>query len=141
MNRFSPWKKLSSGNVIDVGRNFTMEHVDFCMATNHRCNICKPLGHLEKCCNKKFPQRQKEMMQRLKNRDNTKGMRRVNYIEESEEESEDAEQLVLRLDGDGCKPFYMEEMICGNYFKAIVDHQFPFLRNETCKELWEIEKW
>ena len=47
------------------------------------------------------------MMQLLKNRDNEKSMRRVNYIEESDEESEedDEEQLVLRVDGDGCKPF------------------------------------
>ena len=57
------------------------------------------------------------MMQRLKNRDNKKGIRRVNYIEESEEESEedeDEEQLVLCVDGEGCKPFYMEGMMCGN---------------------------
>ena len=32
--------------------NFTMEHVDFCMATNHRCNFCKIVGHLENCCHK-----------------------------------------------------------------------------------------
>ena len=37
--------------------NFTMEHVNFCMATNHRCKYCKLIGHLEKCCNKKFAQR------------------------------------------------------------------------------------
>ena len=46
-------------------------------------------------------------------------MRRVNYIEESDEESEededeDEEQLVLRMDGDGCKPFYMEGTRCDN---------------------------
>ena len=64
------------------------------------------------------------MRQRLKNGDYTKGMRRVNYIEESQEEpeeDEDEEQLVLRVDGDGRKPFYMEIMMCGNYFKAIID--------------------
>ena len=109
--------------------NFTMEHVDFCMATNHRCKFCKIVGHLEKCCNKKFPQGQKDLMQRMKNRDITKGMRRVNYIEESEEESEeedgDEEQLVLRVDGDGCKPFYMEGMMCDNYFKATIDTESP----------------
>ena len=67
------------------------------------------------------------MMQRLKNRDNEKSMRRVNYIEESDEESEedDEEQLVLRVDGDGCKPFYMEGTMCGNYFKAIIDTGSP----------------
>ena len=106
--------------------NFTMELVNFCMATNHRCKYCKLIGHLEKCCNKKFPQRHKDMMQRLKNRDNTKSMRRVNYIEESEEEeSEDEEQLVLRVDGNGCEPFYMEGTMCGNYFKAIIDTGSP----------------
>ena len=46
--------------------NFTMEHVNFCMATNHRCKFCKLIGHVEKCCNNKFPQRQKEMLDRLK---------------------------------------------------------------------------
>ena len=44
--------------------NFTMEHVNFCMATSHRCNFCKIVGHEENCCKKKFPQRQKEIMQR-----------------------------------------------------------------------------
>ena len=121
--------------------NFTMEHVDFCMATNHRCKFCKIVGHLEKCCNKKFPQQQKDMMQRMKNRDNTKGMRRVNYIEESEEESEeedgDEEQLVLRVDGDGCKPFYMEGMMCDNYFKAIIDTGSP-VSNFTKRDLQKI---
>ena len=108
--------------------NFTMDHVNFCMATNHRCKFCQLMGHLEKCCNKKFPHRQKEMLKRLKSQDNKKGMRRVNYIEESDEESEDdedEEQLVLRVDGDGCKPFYMEGTMCGNYFKAIIDTGSP----------------
>ena len=110
--------------------NFPMDHVNFCMATNYRCKLCQLIEHLEKCCNKKFPQRQKEMLQRLKSRDNKKGMRRVNCIEESDEESEededqDEEQLVLRVDGDGCKPFYMEGTMCGNYFKAIIDTGSP----------------
>ena len=68
------------------------------------------------------------MMQRLKNRDNTNGMRRVNYIEESEEkqdDDEDEEQLVLRVDGDGWKPFYMNGMMYGNYFTAIIDTGSP----------------
>ena len=62
--------------------NFTMEHVSFCIATNHRCKYCKLIRHLEKCCNKKFPQRYKEKMQRLKNWDSAKSVRRVNYIED-----------------------------------------------------------
>ena len=61
-------------------------------------------------------------MKRLKARDNQ--MRRVNYIdkEESEEESSDEEeQLVLRVDGKGHIPFYMEGQMCGEWFKAIID--------------------
>ena len=101
-----------------------MDYLNFCMATNHRCNLCKLIGHVEKCCNKKFPQRQKEVMNRLKKKDNSQSMRRVNYIEESEDEDEseeeDEEQHVLRVDGEGTKPFYMEGTMCGNYFKAII---------------------
>ena len=61
-------------------------------------------------------------MSRLK-KENPQSMRRVNYIEESEDEdeSEDEEQLVLRVDGEVSKPFYMEGMMCGNYFEAIID--------------------
>ena len=108
--------------------NFTMEHVNFCMATNHRCKFWKFIGHVEKCCNKKFTGRQKEMQMRLKKKDNSQSMRRVNYIEESDDESEeeeDEEQQVLRVDGEGSKPFYMEGMMCGNYFEAIIDTGSP----------------
>ena len=63
------------------------------------------------------------MMQRLKTRDTAKTLRRVNFIEESEEQEEsgDEEQLVLRVDGNGSKPFHMEGMMCGNHFRAIID--------------------
>ena len=67
--------------------NFTPDHIKNCTATNTRCKLCKIVGHLENCCNKKFPQRQKEMLQRLKSRSiNFQGMRRVNYIDEESEE-------------------------------------------------------
>ena len=47
--------------------NCTIELVNFvCMATNHRCRFCKITEHLENCSNKKFPQKQKEILQRLK---------------------------------------------------------------------------
>ena len=95
--------------------NFTMDHVNFCMATNHRCKIYKIIGHLEECCNKKFPQRNKEVMQRLKNRDNTKGMRRVNYIEESEDEEGWKERCAEIIS----KP------------SLILDPQSPYLQNAT----------
>ena len=62
------------------------------------------------------------MVQRLKSR-NEQGLRRVNYIEETEDEESDVdeEQLLLNIEGKGSKPFYMEGLMCGNYFKAIID--------------------
>ena len=86
------------------------------------------------------------MMQRLKTRENQQGMRRVNYIDESDEDQEDyeedEEQLVLRVDGEGSKPFYMEGMMCDNYFKAIIDtgSSSQFLQNAIYKKLWASEK-
>ena len=77
-------------------------------------------------------------MQRLKTRDSAKTLRRVNYIEELEEEEYgDEEQLVLRVDGNGCKPFYMEGTMCGNYFRAIIDtgSQFQYSRKKTYRKL------
>ena len=65
------------------------------------------------------------MMQSIKQRDQ---MRRVNYIDEdnSEEETDDDEQqLVLRFDGKGQKLFYMEKLMCGKHFKAIIDTGSP----------------
>ena len=108
--------------------NFTPDHIKNCTAVNYRCELCKIAGHLEKCCNKKFPHRQKEMMKRLNARNsNTQVMRRVNYIEESDASTSDdnEEQLVLQIDGNGSKPFFMEEIMCGNYFKAIIDTGSP----------------
>ena len=108
--------------------NFTPDHIKNCTAVNYRCKFCKIAGHLEKCCNKKFPHRQKEMMKRLNARNsNTQGMRRVNYIEESDASTSDdnEEQLVLQIDGNGSKPFFLEGTMCGNYFKAIIDTGSP----------------
>ena len=81
---------------------------------------------METCCNKKFPQRYKEMMIRLKARDYKR--RSVNYVDEedSEVDSSDEEgQLVLSVDGKGYKPFYMEGQMCGKWFKAIIDTGSP----------------
>ena len=62
--RSEPVFAVENANLRDCYRcgvaNFTMEHVDFCMATNHRCKFCKIVGHQENCCKKKFPQRQKD---------------------------------------------------------------------------------
>ena len=55
--------------------NFTPEHIKNCTATNNSCKFCKIVGHSEKCCKRKFPQRQKEMLRRLKSRSsNFQGM-------------------------------------------------------------------
>ena len=107
--------------------NFMMEHVNFCMANNPQCKNCKLVGHVEKCYNKKVPQKQKKMMQQLKNRNIEKSLRRVNFIEELDEESEedDEAQLVLRVNGDGCKPFYMEGTMRGIHCKANTDTGSP----------------
>ena len=50
-------------------------------------------------------------------------MRRVNYIEESDNSTTDdnEEQLVLQIDGKGSKTFFMEGTLCGIFFKAIID--------------------
>ena len=99
--------------------NFTMEHVKLCQAANYCCKFCKIVVHIEKCCNKKHPNRQKESR-------NEQGMRRVNYNEDTEDESEvDEEQLVLKIEGKGSKPFYMEGLMCGTYFKAIINTGSP----------------
>ena len=57
------------------------------------------------------------MVQRLKKRDNAKTMRRVNFIGESDKEEESKEeQLVLRVDREGSKPFHMERTMGVSYF-------------------------
>ena len=57
-------------------------------------------------------------------------MRRVNDIDEdTDEEPNDSneEQLeVLQMDGSKHKPFYMEGMMRGQYFKAIINTGSPF---------------
>ena len=63
----------------------------------------------------------------MKARDNTQRMRRVNCIEVSEAESitddedDNEEQLVLRVNRKATKPYYMEGMMCDKYFKALID--------------------
>ena len=53
-------------------------------------------------------------------------MQRANSIdgddsEEKTDDVDDEEQLVLRVDGKDQKPFYMEDLIYGKQFKAIID--------------------
>ena len=76
------------------------------------------------------------MLQRLKSRSsNFQGMRRVNYFdEESEEEESDSneEQLVLQIDGNGSKPFYMKEPCVEIILElsSILGPRYLFLQNE-----------
>ena len=81
---------------------------------------------METSCNRKLPQRQRQMMRRLKARDDQ--VRSITDDEESEVESSNKEeQLVLRVDGKGHKPFYMKGQMCGKWFKAIIDTGSPVL--------------
>ena len=59
------------------------------------------MGHLEKCCNQKYPERKRQMKQRKQNR--RKGFSRVNYISEESEEELDEDEMVLQVDGTGVK--------------------------------------
>ena len=83
------------------------------------------------------------MVERLKNK-NEQGMRRVNYIEQADDEVSDMdeEQLVLKIGGKGSKPFHMEGLMCGNLFKAILDAGSPvslYTRNDLQKKCWRAE--
>ena len=48
--------------------HFTTDPIKKCAATNHKCELCDIIGHLEKCCNQNFPERKKQMKQRMQNR-------------------------------------------------------------------------
>ena len=102
--------------------NFTTDHIKKCPATNHKCEFCDITGHLEKCCNQKYPERRKQMKQRLQSR--RRGMARINYISEDSEEWDD-DEMVLQVIGEGAKPFMMEGLMCGKKFQAIIDTGSP----------------
>ena len=90
--------------------------------TNHKCEFCDITGHLEKCCNQKYPERRKQMKQRLQSR--RRGMARINYISEDSEEWDD-DEMVLQVIGEGAKPFMMKGLMCGKKFRAIIDTASP----------------
>ena len=55
-------------------------------------------------------------------------------------QQEDEGQLVLRVDGNGCEPFFMEGTMCGNYFEAIIDTGSPvsiFTKRDLLKTVGE----
>ena len=99
--------------------NFTTDHIKKCPATSHKCEFCNIMGHLEKCCNQKYPERRRQMKQRMQNR--RIGFFRVNYISEDSEEELDEDEMVLQVDGTGVKPFEIEGLMCGNKLRAIID--------------------
>ena len=43
--------------------NFTIQHIKRCPATNHKCEYCDIMGHMENCCNQKYPERKQQMKQ------------------------------------------------------------------------------
>ena len=102
--------------------NFTVEHIKRCPATNHKCEYCDITGHLEKCCNQKYPERRKQMKQRMQNK--RREQPRINYVSEDSDELED-DEMVLQVEGTGVKPFMMEGLMCGKEFKAIIDTGSP----------------
>ena len=76
--------------------NFTTDHIKKCPATNHKYEFCNITGHLEKCCNQKYPERKRQMKQRMQNR--RQGFSRVNYISEDSEEEFDEDEMVIGRD-------------------------------------------
>ena len=38
--------------------NFTTDQIKKCPATNHKCELCDIIGHLEKCCNQKYTKKE-----------------------------------------------------------------------------------
>ena len=103
--------------------SFRTDHIKKCPATNHKCEFCNITGHLEKCCNQKYPERKRQMKQRMQNR--RKGFSRVYYISEDSDEELDEDEMVLQVDGTGVKLFEIEGLMCGNKFRAIIDTGSP----------------
>ena len=92
--------------------SFRTDHIKKCPATNHKCEFCNIPGHLEKCCNQKYPEKKRQMKQRMQNR--RKGFSRVYYISEDSDEELDEDEMVLQVDGTGVKLFEIEGLMCGN---------------------------
>ena len=102
--------------------NFTVDHTKNCPATNHKCEHCNIMGHLEKCCNQKYAERRKQMIQRMQNK--RRELPRINYVSEDSDELED-DEMVLQVEGTDAKLFMMEGLMCGKEFKAIIDTGSP----------------
>ena len=103
-------------------RKFTIEHIMKCPTTKHKCEFCDIMGQLEKCCNQKYPEKKKQMKQRMQNR--RRGQPRINYVSEVSEQLED-DEIVLQVEGAGVKPFMLKGLICGKKLNAIIDTGSP----------------
>ena len=68
------------------------------------------MGHMEKCCNQKYPERRKQMKQITQNK--RREQPRMIYLSEDSDKLED-DEMVLQLEGTGSKPFMMEGLMCG----------------------------
>ena len=80
------------------------------------------MGRLEKSCNQKYPQRKRDMQQRMRNK--RREPRGINYVSEEEDELED-DEMALQIDGEGTNPFMIEGLLCGNRCKEIIDTASP----------------
>ena len=49
---------------------------------------------------------------------------RINYVSEDSEELED-DEIALQVEGTGVKPFMIEDLMCSNKYKAIIDTGSP----------------
>ena len=103
--------------------NFDLEHLKKCPAKNHQCEFCSIMGHPEKCCIQKYPQRKRDMQQRMTNK--RKEPRRINYVSEEEEDELEDDEMVIQVDGERTNPFMIEGLLCANAFKAIIDTGSP----------------
>ena len=99
---------------------FNLKHSKKCPAKNHRCEFCSIMGHLEKGCNQKYPQRKSDMQQRMRNK--RKEPRRIIFVSEKEEDDElEDDEMVLQVDGEETNPFMIKGLLCGNSFKAVIN--------------------
>ena len=74
--RSGPTKILKSEPVFELDKhkrnecyrcgadNFNLKHLKKCPTKNHHCEFCSIMGHWEKCCNQKYPQRKRNMRQK-----------------------------------------------------------------------------
>ena len=109
--------------------NFTPDHVKFCKAADAKCNYCRRKGHLERVCNQKRKDNTQQMAKSWTNGVREQFNKRVQLVDQDEEEVEDEDEnyVVLNVEGEeeNLKPYYMEGFINGNRFKTMIDSGSP----------------